>query len=459
MAGRTQPRPGRTRGSKAVCNGGVKLSAGCADLEYGVVRMATQATTGKGSEAIPAEWAGGLRYMARQPILDLRGKVFGYELLLRSGPEAGFHGDNNMATRAMLDNTLMFGFEKLTGGLPGFLNCTAEALTGQLVDVLPPKLTVLEILDSVEPTQAVIDACVKLKSLGFRVALDNFEWKPQLQPLFDLADFVKVDFATSGVVGRQEIFRRAMGKKTVLIAEKVESPQEYQQAREEGFTLFQGYYFCRPVLLKNRSIPSNQLFHIQILKLLHDDPLDFRKLSELVKLDASLTYRLLRLVNSPMCAIRQEVRSIETALIAVGEDNFRHIATLAIASELNTNQPAEILRMAFVRGRFCEQAAEQCALAPGEQYLLGLLSLLPAMLRVAMDELTPSLPLRDPIRQALHGTSNRERRLLDWLEYHEGGCWAACDAIVRSNNLNQDLMVKCYAEAVMWAESAMSFTK
>lgn len=397
--------------------------------------------------------------MARQPILDLRGKVHAYELLLRSGPEAGFHADPNLASRAMLDNTVLFGFDKLTGGLPGFINCTAETLTGQLVDVLPPPLTVLEIHSSIEPTQEVVDACLKLKGQGFRIALGDFEWKPQFASLLEMADYVKIDFATSGAAGRQEIFRRVFGKKTVLIAEKVESPQEYQQARDEGFTLFQGYYFCRPVLLKNRSIPSNQLFHIQILKLLHDDPLDFRKLSELVKLDASLTYRLLRLVNSPMCAVRQEVRSIETALIAVGEENFRHIATLAITSELSSSQPAEILRMAFVRGRFCEQAAEFCALAPGEQYLLGLLSLLPAMLRVAMDELTPSLPLRDPIRQALHGSSNRERRLLDWLEYHEGGCWAACDAIVRSNSLNQDRMVLCYTDAVLWAEGAMSFTK
>jgi EAL and modified HD-GYP domain-containing signal transduction protein len=421
--------------------------------------MATQTNTLKSPEAIAAELAGSLRYMARQPILDLRGKVHAYELLLRSGPEAGFHGDHNLATRAMLDNTVLFGFEKLTGGLPGFVNCTAEALTGKLVDVLPPNLTVLEIHSSIDPTPEIVEACKKLKSQGFRIALDDFEWKTEFAPMLELADYIKVDFATSGVASRQEIFRRVFGKKIVLIAEKVESPQEYQQAREEGFTLFQGYYFCRPILLKNRSIPSNQLFHIQILKLLHDEPLDFRKLSDLVKLDASLTYRLLRLVNSPMCAVRQEVRSIETALIAVGEDNFRHIATLAITSELSSSQPAEILRMAFVRGRFCEQAAEMCALAPGEQYLLGLLSLLPAMLRVAMDELTPSLPLRDPIRQALHGNSNRERRLLDWLEYHEAGCWAACDAIVRSNTLNPDLLVQCYADAVMWAENAMNFSK
>jgi len=421
--------------------------------------MAAETSTIRSPEATAAEMVGGLRYMARQPILDLRGKVHAYELLLRSGPEAGFHGDNDTAIRAMLDNTVLFGFEKLTGGLPGFVNCTEEALTGKLVDVLPPLLTVLEIHSSIQPTAELVESCVRLKEQGFRIALGDFEWKPQYADLLEIADYVKVDFATRGTAQRQEIFRRVSGKKTVLIAEKVESPQEYQQAREEGFTLFQGYYFCRPVLLKNRSIPSNQLFHIQILKQLHDEPLDFRKLSDLVKLDASLTYRLLRLVNSPMCAVRQEVSSIETALIAVGEENFRHIATLAITGELNSSQPAEILRMAFVRGRFCEQAAQQCALAPGEQYLLGLLSLLPAMLRVAMDELTPSLPLRDSIRQALHGVSNRERRLLDWLEHHEAGNWAACDAIVRTNNLNQDLMVQCYTDAVLWAEAAMNFSK
>jgi c-di-GMP-related signal transduction protein len=419
--------------------------------------MATQATAVRGSEALSTELAAGMRYVARQPILDMRGKVHGYELLFRRGLETAFHGNSEQATRTLLDNTVIFGLEKLTGGLPAFVNCSEESLTEQLVDVLPPKLTVLEILETVEPTPALIAACRKLRDLGYRLALDDLVWKPKLEPLMELASYVKIDFAASGVVGRQEIFRRLSGRPVALVAEKVETPQEYQQARSEGFTLFQGYYFCRPVLLKNRSIPANHLFHIEILKQLHRDPVDFVKLADLVKQDTSLTYRLLRLVNSPMCAIRQEVRSIQSALMVVGEDAFRRIATLAIAGELNGSQSTEILRMAFVRGRFCELAAEQCALEPGEQYLLGLLSLLPAMLRLSMDDLTPSLPLREPIRQALHGNSNRERRLLDWLECHETGCWAACDAIGKSHNLNLDRMVQCYAEAVVWAESALSF--
>jgi len=192
------------------------------------------------------------------------------------------------------------------------------------------------------------------------------------------------------------------------------------------------------------------------LNMLHSHAVDFRKLSELVKQDAALTYRLLRLVNSPLCAVRQEVRSVESALLAVGEDNFRHIATLAIANEMNGTQPLEVLRMAFVRGRFCELAAPQCALDPGEQYLLGLLSLLPAMLCVSMSDLTPALPLRDSIREALHGTRNRERKVLDWLESHEIGDWATSDAIIQSNSLNSDQMVEQYSRAVVWADAALS---
>jgi len=188
---------------------------------------------------------------------------------------------------------------------------------------------------------------------------------------------------------------------------------------------------------------------------LQKDPVDLNRLSQLVMCDASLTYRLLRLVNSPMCAIRQEVSSIQAALLAVGEDAFRHIAMLAIASEFNAGQPAEILRMAFVRGRFCELAAKSCLQNPSEQFLLGMLSLLPAMLRMPMEKLTPSLPLREEIREALEGKTNPERALLQWLESYERGEWATCDAVALAEGLEEKDLVEYYAAATMWAEEAL----
>jgi len=414
--------------------------------------MAAQAVRVPNTQPALPELPGGLRYVARQPIMDLHGRVHGYELLFRAGPEAFFRGDGDMATRTMLDNTVIFGLDKLTCGLPAFVNCTSESLIEEMVHVLPSSMTVLEILEGLDPTPDLIAACRKLKASGFRLALDDFTWKPGFDPLVEMADYVKVDFLQTGAQERKNLLQRLRGVTVALVAEKIETQEEYKQACGEGFTLFQGYYFCRPALLENRKIPANRLSQIEILQALRSKVLDLRKLTALLKRDTALTYRLLRLVNSPMCAMRQEVRSIQAALLAVGEDTFRRIATLAIASELNSGQPAEILRMAFVRGRFCELAAGLYDLNPTEQYLLGMLSLLPAMLRLPMEKLAPELPLREEICEALLGKAGIERSLLQWLESHEQGDWDACDVVVHAYGMDREFLVACYTEALVWAE-------
>jgi EAL and modified HD-GYP domain-containing signal transduction protein len=358
----------------------------------------------------------------------------------------------------MLDNSVIFGLEKLSGGVTAFVNCTRESLTEALVDVLPPGMTVLEILENIEPTPTLIQACRRLKAAGFRLALDDFTWRPGVEPLVELADYVKLDFIQSGPEETKILLKRLDAFAVALVAEKVETQCEYRQARNEGFTLIQGYYFCRPLLMKNRKVPANRLSQIEILRVLHEDTIDLHTMSRLVKRDTSLTYRLLRLINSPLCAVRQEVSSVEGALIAVGEDIFRRIATLAITSEMNAGQPGEVLRMAFVRGRFCELAASLCGLDSKEQHLVGLLSLLPAMLRLPMDELTPVLPLREEIVRALKGADLPEGAPLVWLVNHERGNWEACDAMIRGRKLDQEQLLRCYAEAVLWAESALNFS-
>jgi EAL and modified HD-GYP domain-containing signal transduction protein len=172
--------------------------------------------------------------------------------------------------------------------------------------------------------------------------------------------------------------------------------------------------------------------------------------------DASLTYRLLRLVNSPVCAMRQEVTSIQTALMLVGEATFRRIAMLAIASDFSSDQPAELLRMAFERARFCELAASLCGLTPSEQYLIGMVSLFPAMLRILMEDLVRMLPLREAARDALLGRDTPEGVLLHWIVCHEHGDWVACEAIMRSSGLSHEQVMRCHCLAVEWAEAALN---
>ncbi len=431
-----------------------------ADEQFrGRVRMATQSAPAIRLVAAPQRYAGELRYVARQPILNLLGRVHGYELLFRNAPETVFNRDGDTAARTMLDNAVIFGLEMFTNGLPAFVSCTMEAITEQLVHVLAPKMTVLAIPSSLEQTTKLVEACRDLKDQGFRLALDDFTAKTNLRALLNLADYVRVDFTQLNAEERQHL-RRINCASIAMVAKRVDTQEHYQKACAEGFTLFQGNYFCHPVLLKKHKVPASRLFHFEIVKLLHHDPIDVRKVSQLVMRDASLTFRLLRLVNSPICAIQQEVRSIESAILVIGEETFRRMVSLAVLSELNSDRPPEILQMALLRARFCELASPLFGLDPAEQYLLGLLSLVPAMLCLPMEDLIPSLPLRDRICEALQGNLNPERSLLSWLEFHERADWEACDAVVQAHQPSQedsapDQLLKFYVNAVVWAEAAV----
>jgi EAL and modified HD-GYP domain-containing signal transduction protein len=416
--------------------------------------MATQASaaTVAGSDK---EQASELRYVARQPILDLHGEAQGYELLFWNGREPIINASSELATRTMLDNTVVFGLKELSRGLPAFVNCTADSLTEDWVGVLPPHMTVLELSSNAEPTPSLLAACRKLKASGFRLALADFTGNPESRALADLADYIKVDILKVNAIERGNLLRWLTGSTASLVAQNVETRDQYGQACREGFDLFQGYYFCRPEPLESHKIPGNRLVHLEILEDLQNSPVDLQRLSQLVMCDASLTYRLLRLVNSPLCAMRQEVTSIQTALMLVGEAAFRRIALLAIATDFSADQPAEILRMAFERGRFCELAAPLCGMASSEQYLIGMVSLFPAMLRILMEDLIRLLPLREAARDALLGKDIPEGILLHWMVCQEHGNWAACDAIVRSNGMSHEQVMSCHTQAVEWAEAAL----
>lgn len=201
--------------------------------------MATQALSPDCALAAEPELASGMRYVARQPILDLRGKVHGYELLFRNGAEAVFRGDGEVATRTMLDNTILYGLGKLTCGLPAFVNCTAETLTGELIHILPSGMTVLEVLEYLELTPDLVGACRYLKVAGYRLALDDFVWKPGIEQLVELADYIKVDFSIMNARERRRLLERLGGFTLALIAEKVETEAQFNQARDEGFTFIQ----------------------------------------------------------------------------------------------------------------------------------------------------------------------------------------------------------------------------
>jgi EAL and modified HD-GYP domain-containing signal transduction protein len=416
-------------------------------------RMAAQVEQAKNVANTQSESGGELRYVARQPILDKQSQVYSYDLLFRNAPQAIVRRDADAAVETMLDNELLFGLERLTNGMPAFITCNADALTEDLVLVLNPSLTVLAIPANVEPTPRLIEACRELRSRGFRISLDNFSWDESTNSLIEHVHYIRADFREFDRAEQERRGKLNLGAIS-LIARNVETQEDCTQATANGFTFFQGSYFCHPVLLKQRKIPANRLFHFDIVRELYRDPIDIKKVSQFLRSDASLTFRLLRLVNSPLYALRQEVRSIENAIMILGEETFRRTISLAIMSEMNAEQPVEILHMGLLRARFCELAARIFRQDPAEQYLLGLFSLLPAMLRIPMEEIVSCLPLRGAICEALTGVENPERSLLSWIEAHERGNWEACDRIASAYGLHSSQLMVWYEEALIWAASA-----
>jgi EAL and modified HD-GYP domain-containing signal transduction protein len=417
------------------------------------------AMNAEGQSYSDSSWSlptGDFRSVARQPILDARGEVHGNELLFWNGRDTILHADSDRAFRSLLDNTVLFGLDQMAGGLPAFVNCSPDTLTEEWMQLLPPAMTVIELQADLEYSTDVLENCHKLKSSGFRFALDGFRGRTEPAALLDLADYVKVDVQTCGPEEREEALAKLASFTARPIAYNVQTQEAYREAYGQGFKLFQGFYFCRPEMLKNHRIPANRLVHMEIMELVQKETVDLKRLSQLVSCDASLTYRLLRLVNSPLCAMRQEVTSIQSALMLIGERTFRHLAILAIASDFNGEQPQEILRISFERGRFCELAAGLCGMVPSEQYLIGMISMFPAMLRIPMEDMVRTLPLREKAREALLGRPVLESILLQWLVGQEREDWRACDIILSKHRLPADQMMRYRAEAISWANTALN---
>jgi len=384
--------------------------------------------------------------------------VHAYALLFRGGPEQALREMNEKAAGTMLDHAVVFGYERLTRGLPGFVSCTSELLNSGVVHLLPPKLTVLEIGETTQPTAQLMATCHLLKAAGFRLSFGNFCWERRFGPLMRMADFVKVDCDVLRMAGIEPLKQRAGGHATKWVARNVNTHDDFLRAKGEGFTLFEGFYFCHPEVIKSHAIPANRLSQSRVLVYMHSRALDMHQLSALVMQDAGLSYRLLRLVNSPLYPIRREVGSIEAALMVVGEEAFRRIVTLALVSELNEGGSAELLRLALTRARFCEMAAPLRGLDADEQYLLGMLSLLPAMLKMAMQDVAPALPLRAPIREALLGAANQERQNLSWLEMYERGEWGQVRRLTADSVMDEQQFADMYLGAVLWSEMATECT-
>jgi c-di-GMP-related signal transduction protein len=419
-----------------------------ADIERVKPSPAKEKSSGSSGLALP-----GQRYVARQPILDRAQNVFGYEILFRNGVEDYFNADPELAARSTLDSSLLFGITTLCHNRRAFVNCTREVLFKDLITLLPPTQAVAEILETVEPEDRVIAACKRLKSSGYLIALDDFAPNDPRIPLCEFADIIKIDVRATRPEERAGMMRRFASPKCKMLAEKIETPHEFQQARDMGFTYFQGYFFCRPELVIGREVPASRVHYVRLLEMVSRREIDMLELEKLLKQEASISYRLLRYLNSPVFGMALEVKSIRHAMAILGEREMRRWIRLVVAVGAAEQTCSELVLMGLTRARFCEMLSDRVQ-SNGDLFLMGLLSMMDAILEVSMEVLLEQIPVERETKAVLLGQKSTLQPLHQLLLAHESGNWAKSSELAKQLKLSDEEVATHWWEALQWAQEA-----
>jgi c-di-GMP-related signal transduction protein len=393
-------------------------------------------------------------FIARQPIFDRQQQVYGYELLFRSGIDNVFdHPDPTEATtRVIADSLLLLGVEPLTEGKKAFINVTRDVLLREYMTLLPHELFAVEILETVEPDAEVVVACQKLKEAGYTLALDDFSADALAAPLASVADIIKVDFLATSREERQALVRQYVPRGIHLLAEKVETREEFQEAMESGYSYFQGYFFSRPAIFSGKDVPAFKFHLLQILAEINRGELDFKQMTELIKREIFLTYKLLRYINSAFFSLRHQVTSLLQALILLGEHEVKKLIALIAVTSLGKDKPDELVVLSIIRAKFCESLARRVGLSNRSQdlFLLGMFSLIDAIIDQPLAAILRSIPLADDVKAALLGEDNCLRRVYDYTLSYEKGDWQAVSVQAPQLGINEADTLLLYLEAVEW---------
>lgn len=394
-------------------------------------------------------------FVARQPIFHASKKLFAYELLFRTGMSNAFPGiDGGTATSSLLSSSFFtVGIERISGGKLVFINFTEELLRRGVPTLFPKSEIVVEILEDVEPTEEVIEACRDLQQKGYLLALDDFVFRDNLQPLIDMARIIKIDFRLTPLEEVGAMLSRIKGGRCRLLAEKIETHEEFLEAKALGFHYFQGYFFAKPEILKNREVSPSQLTVARLICEVNRSDMEFRQLEELINQDVAISYKLINYLNSAYFGRVHPVSSIRQAVAFLGERGVRMFVSLIVASRLVEQKPDELLRLSAIRGKFLEQLAVVLGLNEGELFLLGLFSLLDAMLDNPMEVLVGRLPLSAEMREALVARTGSLAPYLRLVEEYEKCHWLEVDRQLAQLRLDPEKMQGYYLDAVRLADT------
>ncbi len=396
-------------------------------------------------------------FVARQPIFDARHNVMGYELLYRSGAaeEQAVPGDaaaSGMTSSVIVDGMLGIGLHTLTEGHTAFIN------------VLDPAAVVIEILESVDPTPRIVAACRDLVAQGYRLALDDFVYRDALRPLLELADVVKVDVIESAGHLEDAVERlRPFGVR--LLAEKVENAEVHRRCVDLGFELFQGFHYFRPQTLTRKDLSMESVAIVRLLNLLQDAGTSDRAIEEAFRSDPSLTYKLLRIVNSAALGGRG-VQSIGHGLRLLGRDPlYRWLSLLLMTVGGGGGEMRiEMIKASLLRGRLCELIGDHARSAVsrdipsgGTLFLVGLFARMDQILGVPLREILADIDVTQDVRDALLDRRGKAGAILSGVEAYIDAEWSRAERTLADAGLDPTPLADLYLDSMMWARTRMAF--
>ncbi len=397
-------------------------------------------------------------FIARQPIFDSPRALYGYELLFRSAGADRFNGtDGEAASLHVIGNALSaFGLEALTGGKRAFINFPRSLLVDGHAHLLPPDRVVVEILETVEPDQEVIQACRDLRAAGYVVALDDFVGDPKFEALVEVADIIKVDFRGADPDQRRRFAETLVPRGIQLLAEKVETWDEYREAADAGYALFQGYFFCRPQTLSSKALRPSALAYVRLLEELNRPEVDLHRVEQLLERDATLALNLLSYLNSALFASSSRVTSLRHAALLLGPRNLKRWANMMAVLGLCEGKPPELFVTCVVRARFAEVLGCRAELKnePFEMFLIGLLVAADALLERPLDEALRLFSVSADIRDALLEGRGRLGPLCALIRAYEAGAWDEVVAGAAVLGVAHQTVLASYQQALGWMNDA-----
>ena len=399
-------------------------------------------------------------YVARQPIFDINKNIFAYELLFRDGTANYIPDiDGDVATTTLLTNTIFtIGLDMLTGGRKAFINFTENLLEKKVPLLLPKETTVVEILEDVKPHPLLIDACTQMAAQGYTMALDDFVYMPELEPLIALANIIKFDFRSTPKEAIDAYLKKLSRDNLCLLAEKVETHEEFEAAQKMGFELFQGYFFCKPEIIQGSEIQASQLNLMMIMAKINSDTFSRDELEQLISRDMGISYKLFKYLNSAFFARVSKVSSVKQALVFLGEREIRRIVSHIAMSRLAKGKPNELIRTACIRGKFCELLGNETRedTTPSEMFTLGMFSLIDAVIDQPMDMIMNELPLSRKIKQALVDAKGRLVGYIELARSYETGKWDRVSRLSQALKLNGKVLSAAYQHACQWSNNTVN---